>query len=290
MDFNTYLNKAWNDHAADATSVADTFPEGLKLVQTASDLEQLGRLATHVYGEHLGKWNDGLSFINTLSQHSQFLPNSLVEKSFSIFKGSLSLSAQPTFDLKSYSVSDQIRILAMSASSLSEQGQSDKAKDYFLKALELGQSGISKEDPANRSLAITGNNLACSLEEKTTRNDKETDLMILAAQVARKFWEIAGTWKEVERAEYRLSQSYLKAAKIEESFVHAQNCVEICSENSAPALEFFFSYEALALAEKAKGNDIGYKTAVAQVKKYFEQLSADDKSWCEATFKKITDL
>lgn len=288
MDFNTYLNKAWNDHAADAASVANTFHEGLKLVQTASDLEQLGRLATHVYGEHLGKWNDGLSFINILSRHSQFSANSLIEKSFSIFKGSLSLSAaQPSFDLKSYSVSDQIRILAMSASSLSEQGQSDKAKDYFLKALELGQSGISKEDPANRSLAITGNNLACSLEEKNTRNDKETDLMILAAKTARKFWEIAGTWKEVERAEYRLSQSYLKAAKIEESFIHAQNCVEICSENSAPALEFFFSYEALALAEKAKGNNLGYKTAVAQVNKYFEQLSADDKSWCETTLKKI---
>lgn len=288
MDFNTYLDKAWNDHAKDASTVANTLPEGLKLVQTASDLEQLGRLATHVYGEHLGKWNDGLSFINNLSQHSQFSQNSSVEKSFGIFKGSLLLSAQPSFDLKSYSVSDQIRIMAMSASALSEQGQPDKAKDYFLKALELGQSGLAKEDPANRSLAITGNNLACSLEEKASRNAKETDLMILSAQVARKFWEVTGTWKEVERAEYRLSQSYLQAAKTEESFIHAQNCVEICSENSAQALEFFFGYEALALAEKAKGNDLGYKTAVAQVKNYFDQLSADDKSWCEKTLKKLS--
>lgn len=286
MDFNTYLNNAWNDHAKDATAIANKFSEGLRMVQTPNDLEQLGRLATHVYGEHLGKWTEGLSFINTLSQHSQFSQGSSVEKSFSIFKGSLTLSAQSSFDLSSYSTSDQIRILSMSASALSEQGETDRAKDYFLRALGLG-SGLSKEDPANKSLAITGNNLACSLEEKSERNNKETDLMVLAAKAARKFWEIAGTWKEVERAEYRLSLSYLQASKLEESFIHAQNCVEICNENSAPALEYFFGYEALALAEKAKGNDLGYKTAVSQVQKYFEQLADDDKSWCETTIKKF---
>lgn len=288
MDFNTYLDKAWNDHATQATTVVNTFPEGLKLVQTSSDLEQLGRLATHVYGEHLGRWNDGLSFINTLSKHLQFSESSSVGKSFSIFKGALSLSTQPSFDLESYSASDKIRILAMSASSLSEQGQPDRATDYFLKALELGQSGISKEDPANKSLAITANNLACRLEEKSSLSNIETDLMILAARVARKFWEVAGSWKEVERAEYRLSQSYLRAGKSEESFIHAQNCVEICSGNSAPALEFFFGYEALALAEKAKGNALGYETAMTQMKKYFEQLSDDDKSWCEVTLKRLS--
>lgn len=287
MDFNTYLNKAWNDHATDAKSVANTFHEGLKLVQTAGDLEQIGRLATHVYGEHLGKWNDGLSFINILSQHSQFSANSLVKKSFSIFKGSLSLSAQPSFDLKSYSVSDQIRILAMSASSLSQQGQPDKAKDYFLKAFELGQSGISKEDPANRSLAITGNNLACSLEEKTSRNDKETDLMILAAQVARKFWEIAGGPSEISMAEYRLSQTYLQAEQIEKSFEHAQLCVELCENNKLSALDHFYGYEVIALAEKSRKNEIGYLKAVERLKLLFEQLSDNNKKWCEKALSKF---
>jgi len=229
MDFNEYINNAWVRHATDALGVAGTFGDGLKLVQNEENLEQLGRIATHIYGEHLGKWNEGISFLNILSQNAYFSQNSAVSKSFSIFSGSLSLSANSYFDLTSYSVSDQIRILSMSASALSEQGESDMAKNYFLKALEFGRSGLAKDDPANRSLAITGNNLACVLEERQGRSEKETSLMILAAQVAREFWELIGTWKEVGRAEYRLSQSFLQASKIEESCTHAQNCIDICN-------------------------------------------------------------
>lgn len=290
MDFNTYISKAWHDHATDATTVAETFPDGLTLIQTSSDLEQLGRLATHVYGEHLGLWNQGIAFLNSLSQHPQFTLNTSVEKSFSIFKGALLLCLQPTYDLKSYSISDQIRILAMSANFLSEQNQTELAKEYFLIALEKGKFGIVKEDPANKALAISGNNIACSFEQKINRSDADTDLMILSAEIARKFWEISGTWKEVERAEYRLSQTYLQADNIQKSLVHAQNCVEICLNNSAPALELFFAYEALALAEKANGNDLGYNRATSIVKKYFDQISDDDKSWCEVTLKKLSKV
>ncbi len=76
---------------------------------------------------------------------------------------------------------------------------------------------------------------------------------------------------------------------IELSITHAQNCITICTKNSAPALEFFFGYETLALAEKAKGNVLGYKNAITDLNKYFEQLSSDDKSWCETTLKKFSN-
>ncbi|MES2801804.1 MAG: hypothetical protein V4654_04885 [Bdellovibrionota bacterium] len=288
MDFNTYLNKAWDDHAKDAAQVTTTFSEGLKLVQNADQLAQLGRLSAHVFGEHLGKWDQGISFLNELKTHSQFTKNSEPEKLLMLYSASLALSGQKNPNLTKFSNSEQIRILAMSASSVYEQGSPDKAKEYFLKALDLAASKISKDDPANRSLAVAGNNLACSLEEKSSRNSIEDELMILAAKVARKFWEVAGTWKEVERAEYRLSYSFRQAGNFDESFAHAQLCVEICETNSAPALEFFFGYEALALVEKAKSNDLGYKTAVQQVTSYFEKLSEDDKSWCKSSLEKLS--
>jgi len=289
MDFNTYLDQAWSNHATDAAAVADAFNEGLKLVQSIADLEQLGRLAAHVYGEHLGKWSEGILFIDDLCQHPLFSKDSPVGNAFSIFRASLSLCSQPEFAVNNYSVSDQIRILTMSASALNAQGQVEKVKSYFIRALEFGEKINSKEDPANRSLAVTGNNLASSLEEKSNRSDKETELMILAAKTARKFWEVVGTWKELERAEYRLSQSYLQAKMIELSVAHAQNCISICTKNSAPALEFFFGYEALALAEKAKANEQGYKDAIAKLNNYFDQMSSDDKSWCEMTLKKFSN-
>lgn len=286
MDFNTFLNKAWDDHAKDSKGVAMSMNQGLSLAQNGDQLGQLARLAAHVFGEHLGQWDDGISFLNQIKKHSQM--NEASSNLIKIYEASLNFSGNTLNDLSQFSKSEQVRILSISASAVYEQGQPEKAKDYFCNAVDLASSGITKEDSANRALAVAGNNLACSLEEKPSRTPQEVDLMILSAQIARKFWEIAGGWMETERAEYRLSQSYLKANKIEESFVHAQKCIEICETNSAPALEYFFGFECLALVEKVKGNEIGYKTAVQNMKKYFDQLSEDDKSWCQSTLKKFS--
>lgn len=121
------------------------------------------------------------------------------------------------------------------------------------------------------------------LEEKPCRNQDEKDLMILAAKTGRKFWEIAGTWLQIERAEYRLSNSYRKADDLVKALEHAQTCIEICEANRAGPLEFFFGYEALALSEQARSNTIGFEKALTQVKSNFEKLSEDDKSWCKPT-------
>lgn len=286
MDFNAYINKAWNDHAQDAHSVAQNFGQGLTLAQTSDHLSQLARLGTHVYGEHLGHWNDGITFLNQIKTHGTYSAESSGPQ-MKIYEASLALSGQPNTDISSFSSSEQIRILGMSASAMSEQEQPEKAKDYFLKALNLANTGLEATDPANRALAITGNNLAASLEEKTTRTAQDTELMILSAQIGRQFWEIAGTWKETERAEYRLSKTYLQAGKYDESLLHAQKCIEICQKNAAPALEFFFGYEALALAEKVRGQKCGFESAVNQMKKYYSEMPEDEKPWCKSALEKI---
>ena len=73
--------------------------------------------------------------------------------------------------------------------------------------------------------------------------------MLLAAHTGRKYWQIAGTWLEIERAEYRLAQSYFKARDLINSIKHANLCLTICETNNAGALEFFFAYESIALVE-----------------------------------------
>jgi hypothetical protein len=113
------------------------------------------------------------------------------------------------------------------------------------------------------------------------------DLMILAAQVGRKYWEIAGSWLEVERAEYRLSQTYLKANNFAKALEHAQTCLEVAQENNAPALELFFGYEALAQVEKVRNNPLGFAKAVELAKEHFEKLSPDDRLWCGESFNQL---
>ncbi len=153
--------------------------------------------------------------------------------------------------------------------------------------VEKAQLGIIKSDPANQIQAITGNNLAAGLEEQANRSLDETELMIFAAKTARKYWEISGTWLEIERAEYRLAMTYLAAVDLSVSFNHAQACLEISREHAAEPLELFFGYEALASVEKARKNELGFSKAIEHMKVAFDGLSVDDRSWCARYLSKL---
>jgi hypothetical protein len=75
--------------------------------------------------------------------------------------------------------------------------------------------------------------------------------MILAAQASRRFWELAGTWIHVERSEYRLANTYLRAGDVKKSVHHAEECVRMCHENNADADELKYANEIFAKAKQA---------------------------------------
>ena len=287
MEFKQYIDNAWDIHATDAKSVFNSLAEGEKLIVSNENIPVLARLITHVCGDHLGLWEEGVEKLQNLKLNPHYASNTDSEFAINRLIATLQFCSGGLKDLSRFSLSDQIRILAQAAGMISERGELALAKDYFSRSLEMAGRGLEKEDPANRALAITGNNLACTLEEKTGRSELETELMILAAKAGRKFWEIAGGPSEVASAEYRLSQSYLQALQIEKSFEHAQLSVESCEVNKASALDHFYGYEAIALAEKARKNDNGYLKAVEKMKLHFEQLSEDDKKWCSKTANKF---
>jgi tetratricopeptide (TPR) repeat protein len=289
--FDEFLNLAWNDHANKTAEVADRLLGAHALIELPEQIPRLAQLVTHVYGEHLGEWEKGIEILLKIKtiplvangSGSESIGLAAITRSIAV----LEIACGRKTNVDDLTLSDQVRVLATAASALSEQKDSDRAHRYFRDALGKAQLGLQKEDPANRALAVTGNNLACALEEKNSRSVSESDFMILSAQTARKYWEIAGTWMEVERAEYRLSQTYLKAGDFVKSLEHAQDCLEIAIANDAPPIELFFGYEALALAERAKGNVLGFQKAMEHIRLNFDKLSAEDKTWCEATLKRL---
>lgn len=287
MKFETYLNQSWNDHATQSEKVAAEFSNGASVAQTNEELEQLVRLVTHVMGEHLARWSEGVAFLSGLTKHTAFIQGSETEKAIRRSIASLQVADGKNPDPKSFGLSDQVRIFAMASSALTER-DSKRSQSLLQQALSLAETGLDKNDPANRALAVTGNNLACTLEEKKLRTQEDTDLMILASQTGRKYWELAGGWLEVSRAEYRLAMTYLQAEDLAKAFRHAQICVEMCQENKAGDLDMFFAYEALAQVEKKKGNELGLQKAVDQAKNYFTKLSDNDKAWCEPSLKKLS--
>ncbi len=286
MSFESYLNQAWADHAADSVKVANEFSNGASLVESNDQISQFAGLVTHVMGEHLGQWENGLSLLKDLQKHPKFLAGTESERAVRRSLQVLKVGKGQTEELSEFSNSDQIRIMATAASALSDRDPV-RAKELLINSLELAQSVSDHKDPANRALAITGNNLACALEEKLNRSQSETELMILAAQTGRKFWELAGTWVEISRAEYRLAMSFLQAGDLVNADLHAQSCIEICQENKAGDLDMFYCFEALALVERAKQNEVGFQKALARAQSYFEKQSPDDQSWAEKSLKKL---
>ena len=281
MTFEDFLNQAWNDHGSAAIQVAERLETIQNIVQSTEQLSQAALLITHVYGEHLGKWNEGIKFLSKLEQIPFYDAQDESARTIYRCKAVLALASGTLTNLDNFSISDQVRILAFSASALSGQNNSIESKKLFREAVEKTQLGLDQSDPANRSLAMAGNNLAAGLEEKLNKSEDDINLMLYAAKVARKYWEISGTWLETERAEYRLAKSYLSAKESVLALKHAQSCLEIAKANKAEPLEIFFGYEALALAERANGNLIGSVTATEQMKLYFDKLTGEDKKWCE---------
>ena len=216
MDMKQFLAEAWEQHGADAEAVFDRLPKGAELAAQPSHLASLSALIVHVAGEHLGRWQDGLQLLDHLTRHASHDESSpegkTVWRSMAILshcagdeEGQAAQAARGRSAASE--ASDEIRLLAVATSALAARGRSAEALVDFTRALELAAYGPGADDPAARSLAVSGNNLACTLEETKERSEEESSLMLAAAEAARKYWEIVGTWLEVERAEYRLAMT-----------------------------------------------------------------------------------
>lgn len=280
MDFDTYLDRAWTDHASDSAKVAENFEYGIELLEKEEQIGQLVHLITHVTGEHLGAWERGLVLLSQIQASKKWVLSLATSGALARSRAALEIAAGKNSDVESLAISDQIRAYATAATALGSRGMVDRSLDFFQRALQLIPADLPKNDPAFRTLAAMGNNLAATLEEKPQLSKPEEDLMIYVAKLGRKYWEVAGTWLEVERAEYRLANSFLKAANLPKALEHAQFCLEGIETNKAPVLEYFFGYEALAKIEKVKNNAVGFEKALKNVEKYFTELSEDDQKWC----------
>ena len=288
MDFDTFIGQGWDQHVQDAPGVAARLQsDGVALLSEAKQIVPLAHLAHHVMGEHLGRWQDGLQFQQRLAALPLCDPGGSEAQALRRFMASLQLASGDLDSCTALSPSDRIRVTAMAAASLAEH-DSARALRLFQDALaQDGSAGLPATDPCKRALAISGNGLAGTLEDKTSRSADERSLMILAAQTARRYWAIAGGWLETERAEYRLAMTWLQAGDLVQARQHAQNCLDIVAANQGAALERFFGWEALGRVARAAGDATGHAKALGQAEAAFTALAPDDVGWCQASLDKL---
>lgn len=288
MSFTEFAAQAWDEHAAQPEAVAERLAtQGLVRVTEPDHVAPLAQLVHHVFGEHLGRWDDGLGALQALAAHPACVAGGPGAEAVQRCRASLALCADQPDTRPGMSPSDAIRVTALAAAALAEQ-RTPRAMDLLRDALARSDAAqLPPADAAHRALAVAGNNLACTLEEKASRSADEVALMILAAQTGRRFWAIAGGWLETERAEYRLAMTWVQAGDLAQARQHAQACLDIVQRESAPVLERFFAWEAMAVVARA-AHSADAETSVAQARAAFADLDEDDRGWCQASLDKLT--
>jgi tetratricopeptide (TPR) repeat protein len=289
MSFADELSAAWSDHGTDADGVAVRLTSLLDQAYDAPQLVQLAGLVAHVNGEHLGRWIEGMRFLDRIAGSPMLEGRDAEQRTVQRTKAVLVWgggdeeaardlviqNADTAFPLES----STIRLLAGVSAALAGQGRIDEATQAFEGALSLADLGLRQGDPAARSLAVTGNNLACELEERAERTDAETELMKQAARAARNWWEVAGTWTNVMYAEARLAFTHLEAGEPVVALVYAQQAVAMVENNGGNAETWLTPLLALARAHLAGRNLVAAAEATADLRAKLEQAPEQVRSW-----------
>jgi len=287
MTFDAFLETAWNDHGDRPQEVADRLASSLPLVEAAEHIPPFARLVMHVYGEHLGQWDGGIALLESLRRVPASAGSTSAAGALDRNIATLRYAGGDTSVLQSLSTEDRISVLALAASAFSGRNGMKRAIATYAEALALAEAGLPPRSPALRALAVGGNNLAEALEGKTDRDDAETQGMIVAANGGLTYWKQAGTWLEEERAEYRLTRSLLQAGRPRDAIASAQRCVDVCARNDAPAIETFFGYVVLALAQRADGDAAAFAASRQQALALYENVPADEQRWCQSDLSEL---
>jgi hypothetical protein len=278
-DFDTFLESAWNDHADQPQAVAERLAGAWPMITTSTHIAPFARIVAHVYGEHLGRWDEGIRLLERLRGHRCRDGDPSTESAISRNIAALRYAADADTSLAPLSSEDRVTILAMASAALAGQRAYRRAIAAYDAAIALAGEGLADGSPGVRALAVGGNNLAASLEEKVDRDAFETSGMVAAAEGGLKYWKRAGSWLEEERAEYRLACSLIAAGDGRGAISHAARCVEICTAHAAAPFELFFGFAALALAQRAAESDAFGATRDRALELY-EQVADDEKQWC----------
>lgn len=261
MDFDGYLDRAWTRHGDDPEGVFERLPEGRARCTTPRDVAAWGALVAHVAGEHLGRWSEGMALLDEASRSQLLVDHPEVADALQRSRAALLLaSGDPAgaetilaahIDPARPPASSRARMLASASTARLGQGDVGGATSAFQGAIDAVQYGPAADDPAARSLAIAGNNLAMELEGLAVRDSAQTELMLLAARTAHRWWKVAGTPTNVLLAEVRLASSLLAAGDSAAALTHASTACRMAED---PEVLAGYRLQALLVSGRAQAD------------------------------------
>ncbi|MBI4865620.1 MAG: hypothetical protein HY816_01590 [Candidatus Wallbacteria bacterium] len=294
MSFAEAIQHGWENHDKDPGGVFERARAGIELLEEAGQVPALAKLLFHVGAEHLGKPRETLLALKALQHRKLCGPTSQESVALArtiaachlCFDDSGAAGAALSAAGATGS-SDRGIVHTLAAGVLAARGDAASAKDHLDHAVLLSERGDTPADLA-RAIASTANNIAASLEEVPGLDTDSRALLHEAAKLARRFWELAGNWTHVERAEYRLSSACCKLGMADDAVRHAEECLAICVKNEADAAETFFAQEIRARAHTLAGNRQEAVNSFESARELVGQITDPGmRSWCEETLEKL---
>lgn len=279
--FDAFLKAAWAEHADQPQQVAHRLAASLPLVQAPEQVRPFAALVSHVYGEHLGQWEEGIDVLEALAARPVNDGSPAVAEPVARASATLRYAGGDPSVLGALDAHDRTFVLASAAAMFTGRGELGRAIAAYSQAVKAAEAGLAPASPAVRALAIGGNNLAAALEGKADATPRELDAMVAAAEGGLTFWKQAGTWLEEERAEYRLTRSLLRAGRAHDAIASAQRCIAVCEGNGAPAFEKFFGQAVFALAHRAAGDEGAFATHRELALGLLAQVPESERAWCD---------
>ena len=282
MNFDQFLEQAWSAHGDNAYAVGEQLKSARTLLTQSAQGPGLARILVHVLGEHLGEWSSAQRELALLQEHPLCCSDDQALSAVRVAQAALSLAQGQV--PQGAKLSDVERVQALSSASAICLGRDElgNASELFELCLKLVALLPAASTGFQRPLAVAANNLACALGELPLRSEEQDAQMIKAAQTARQYWELAGTWLETQRADYVLAKSFLRAGKTQQAASHAVDCLTLCRSNDAPPFELFFAHEIAALSAKALGYGAAFEAARQSALQAFDALAAPDQAACKA--------
>jgi hypothetical protein len=277
--FDAFLQQAWADHADHSAAVAERLRTRTPAPQSAAQLEALSRLVVHLCGEHLGAFDDGRWRLAALAGHP--LADATVRSSLRVGDASLTLAETGHADRDGFTLEELIRSEAGAAAISLGRQRTDRAMALLRDARARVAALPAATGAVHRPLAVACNNMAWELHDRGgARSASDTTAMLDIAAASRMHWAQAGTWLEVERADYAIALCHLSAGQPDPALHAASRCLAACAQNAAPAYEHFFAHEALAKVWHARGDAAGRARHVAAAENAFAQLTGEEQGTC----------
>lgn len=259
-----FVNKALEIHPDRPAEAAALLREAAAVLATAEAAQQQAwlRAAEHVL---LGHLTDGPGL-------AALLPAGATRA-----RAAIALAAGREPDWQDLAPAERIRACYNAALART------RCRDFAgLGALLRRAEALAAEGEPGRAWAAMANNVASDLRYYLKPGDTEAAAAMLeAARLAREAWQRAGSWLEVERADWQLAMCAAAAGAGAAALQAAEACVQACQHNEADDYECCFAYQSLGLAALAAGDAALAQRAHALMAERVLQLGGGDRVYAD---------